>query len=264
MENGLVNVDTVQMMNSLEIAELTGKDHKNVLADIRKQFDELQIDGLKFQLTYKDGSNRDKPMFNLDKEQTLILASGYNVQLRSKIINRWIELENSKLDSYMIGDPIQRAKAWIAEEETRIELKNQLVIANRTKGQIADRQTATAMATASAMVRKNNALENKLKELEEKKEIEIVDTEKYYTVTELGKPVNISAVTFNKLLRDHGLQYNDKIDGVNTWFVTKIGAEYASTKTSKITVLNRVTNRTFEDEKTSIIWSKRVLKLLGL
>ena len=80
-------------MSSVEIAERTGKRHDHVLRDIRKQLTELGLDLPKFGGIYKDSKNREKECFFLDKEQSLILASGYNVELRSKIIKRWMELE---------------------------------------------------------------------------------------------------------------------------------------------------------------------------
>ena len=40
-------------MSSLEIAQLTGKDHKHVLRDIRKMLDELEIDAAQFWATQK-------------------------------------------------------------------------------------------------------------------------------------------------------------------------------------------------------------------
>ena len=56
-------------MSSLEIAKLTGKDHKNVLADIRKMLNELEITELSFQLSYKDSTGRSLPCFNLPKHE---------------------------------------------------------------------------------------------------------------------------------------------------------------------------------------------------
>ena len=78
-------------MSSLEIAELTGKEHRNVMSDIRKMLDELNIDAAMFSATYKAGRNNTYECFNLPKRETLILVSGYSVSMRASIIDRWQE-----------------------------------------------------------------------------------------------------------------------------------------------------------------------------
>ena len=80
-------------MSSLEIAELTGKQHKNVLADIRNMLNQLEIQSAVFSAQYKDSTGRSLVMFNLPKDETLCLIAGYNVQVRMRIIKRWQELE---------------------------------------------------------------------------------------------------------------------------------------------------------------------------
>lgn len=61
-------------MSSLEIAELTGKLHKNVLADIRNLLSQ-GVTKLNFQpSTYKDPTGRKLPCFELTKKGCLILA----------------------------------------------------------------------------------------------------------------------------------------------------------------------------------------------
>ena len=80
-------------MTSREIAALTGKQHKDVLYDIRKMLGELDISSADFSAEYKDSTGRTLPAFNLPKRETLILVSGYNVGMRAKIIDRWQELE---------------------------------------------------------------------------------------------------------------------------------------------------------------------------
>ena len=59
----LVNSDELAM-SSLEIAELTGKRHDHVLADIRKMLTELYGEGgiLKVEDTYRDSKGRTYPM----------------------------------------------------------------------------------------------------------------------------------------------------------------------------------------------------------
>lgn len=80
-------------MSSREIAELTGKAHLNVLRDIRNMLDELEIDQLKFESMSPDGYGRPQPVFNLPKDLTITLISGYNVTMRHRIVTRWQELE---------------------------------------------------------------------------------------------------------------------------------------------------------------------------
>ncbi len=89
----------IQTMSSREIAELTGKRHDNVMVDIRNMFESLKIQSTEFSGDYKDDKGRTYPCFNLPKRETLILVSGYSVELRAKIIDRWQELETNPADN---------------------------------------------------------------------------------------------------------------------------------------------------------------------
>lgn len=80
-------------MSSREIAELTGKQHKHVLDDIRKMLEELGQTSAGFSADLPDAYGRLQPAYSLPKRETLILVSGYNTELRARIIDRWQELE---------------------------------------------------------------------------------------------------------------------------------------------------------------------------
>jgi Rha family phage regulatory protein len=83
-------------MSSREIAELTGKEHRNILRDIRAMLVELHRDGgvLSFERTEINQQNGQAyPVFVLPKRECLILVSGYSTELRARIIDRWQELE---------------------------------------------------------------------------------------------------------------------------------------------------------------------------
>ena len=85
-------------MSSLEIAEVTGKEHKNVMRDIQTILSQ-GVDKLNFErISYKDSMNRVRDAYQLTYKGVLILASGYNPVLREKIINRWEELETGKAE----------------------------------------------------------------------------------------------------------------------------------------------------------------------
>lgn len=89
-----INVNQPLTMSSLEIAAMCNKEHRNVMADIKTMLEQLEIQPAEFSADYKDSRGRTYPCFNLDKEMSLTLVTGYNVTLRHKIIKRWQELEN--------------------------------------------------------------------------------------------------------------------------------------------------------------------------
>jgi anti-repressor protein len=91
----ITTTTSAQTMSSLEIAELTGKEHRNVMRDIRAMLDDLEITQLSFERSYRDSTGRALPCFELPKRETLILVSGYSVALRARIIDRWAELEQA-------------------------------------------------------------------------------------------------------------------------------------------------------------------------
>ena len=63
----------VRTMTSREIAELTGKQHKDVLYDIRKMLDELGLRSADFSADLPDSYGRMQPGFQLPKR-----GSGHN------------------------------------------------------------------------------------------------------------------------------------------------------------------------------------------
>lgn len=173
-------------MSSLQIAELTGKQHAHVMRDIRNLIDSLSAQStsgledikkdyhrgdrtqykylspktqdaiMNFALgktntsqyqfqetTYKDANGNDRACYNLNKKACLLLASGYNVLLRAKIIDRWEELETEKmmqdLPSYQISSPRERAMKWIEEEEIR----QQLALENKQQAERIEQQAET-------------------------------------------------------------------------------------------------------------------------
>lgn len=117
--NSLKTLNTVVTMSSREIAELCDKQHKDVLRDIRKSLESLEIDSAQFCAQYKDSTGRMLPCFNLPKRETLIVVSGYSVELRAKIIDRWMELEAAKQEISVPHDYLSALKALVASEEAK-------------------------------------------------------------------------------------------------------------------------------------------------
>ena len=91
------NNNQPQMMTSLEIAELTGKQHKHLMRDIRNmEIAWEKVNGSKFGLVeYKDKKGELRPCYLLTKTECLYIATKFNDEARAKLVLRWEELERS-------------------------------------------------------------------------------------------------------------------------------------------------------------------------
>ena len=98
-------------MSSREIAELTGKRPADVMRDIRNMLEELNLAERSFASSYKDPTGRTLPMFNLPKDLTITLVSGYNVTMRHRIVTRWMELEAAQAPAPSFALPKTFAEA---------------------------------------------------------------------------------------------------------------------------------------------------------
>jgi phage regulator Rha-like protein len=109
-------------MDSREIAELTGKEHRNVMADIREQLGKLDGGVLRFQHSYLNVQNKEQPCFKLPYRETMILISGYSVELRARIVDRWLELERASAPR--IPKTYAEALQLAADQAKEIEAKS--------------------------------------------------------------------------------------------------------------------------------------------
>ena len=94
--NELMNIENRNTLTSLEIAEVTGKEHKNILADIRDEISKLGTERaeLIFQLSeYKDTTGRKLPMYLLNSKGILQLGARYSAETRFKLIEKIEELK---------------------------------------------------------------------------------------------------------------------------------------------------------------------------
>lgn len=109
-------------MSSLEIAELTGKQHAHIMRDIRKLLSQ-GVTASNFGLSeYRDSTGRKLPFFELTKKGCLILASGYDAVLREKIIDRWEQLELEKRKPQTPQTYLEALKALVSSEEEKQRL----------------------------------------------------------------------------------------------------------------------------------------------
>ena len=94
--NNLMNIENKNTLTSLEVAEITGKEHKNILSDIRDEISKLgeERGRLIFQQSYYTNlQNKQQPMFLLNYKGVLQLGARYNAETRFKLIEKIEQLQ---------------------------------------------------------------------------------------------------------------------------------------------------------------------------
>ena len=110
MKTNIIN-HTEQTITSLEIAELTGKQHKDVLKAIRNMEPAWEkVHGRKFALMFREvkignGAVRRDPCYQLTKTECLYIATKFNDEARAKLVLRWEELGMRDGNLYMTEKP---------------------------------------------------------------------------------------------------------------------------------------------------------------
>lgn len=127
-----IKVENSQLLvSSLEIAENFGKNHRDVIRSIKNTIDSSaqKCAQLFYEATYTSKNNREVPMYYMNRDGFSLLAMGFTgkkaLEWKLKYIKAFNEMEqklSNVKDSYMIEDPIKRAKRWIEEEEERQKL----------------------------------------------------------------------------------------------------------------------------------------------
>lgn len=92
--NQLIAMSGEMTMSSREIAYLTSSTHDNVLKSIRKLVSEGVV-SCNETLYRHEQNNQMYPEFTLNFRDTMVVVSGYNADLRARIIDRWQALEQS-------------------------------------------------------------------------------------------------------------------------------------------------------------------------
>lgn len=159
--NQLINVKNdpgFPAMTSLEIAGLCEKRHDHVCRDIKVMLEQLNIQSPQIWGEYRDDLGRAYPCFHLPKDLCLTLVSGYNVILRKRIIDRWLELEQESKPA--IPQSFSEALRLAADlEEQKQRLSEQLAVA-APKAEFVDRYvTATGSMTFRQVAKLLNAKE---------------------------------------------------------------------------------------------------------
>ncbi len=192
----ITKINNQQTMSSLEIAELTGKQHKDVLKAIRNMETAWEkVQGLKFQLssrTYQlpNGGKKIVPCYELTKTECLYVATKFNDEARAKLVLRWEELERT---APMTPEGVSLTGRAEFTEKVQLMLPSKEEI----------------VQSANQIVGEELRRENKV-------------AEKCLTATEVAKQWGMKVKRFNRLLVDAGIQkyqnrgycINEKYEGM--------------------------------------------------
>lgn len=127
----IMNATDAKTMSSREIAELCEKRHDHVMRDIRDMLVQLHgKEGIpRFGNTYLNAQNGQiYPSFALPKRETLLLVSGYRLDIRAKIIDRWQQLEaDATIDiAVALSNPANLRKLLLDNVEKVLALQGEV------------------------------------------------------------------------------------------------------------------------------------------
>jgi len=224
------------MMSSLDIAEICNKLHKHVLRDIDVLLESLSPSmGLGFKsTTYKDSTGKSNRMFELDKDSTLCLMSGYDVNARMKIIKRWQELEQQQIPSVApaqqsVHEACLASLTWLSEnlrlsESSKVKLLSDhhkelglpsAIIPNYVDEKITNSLTALLKKHGSKLsARKANLILVELGYLEqlERKSTKGDKIRKFYSITATGLQYGKNSVSPNNPRQTQPLFYRNTFE----------------------------------------------------
>lgn len=162
---------------------------------------------------------------SMAKEISMIQRNEKGKQARIYFIECERRLKELPMDSYMIEDRVERAKKWIEEEENR----KQLALEVKQKEEIIVAQTPKV-------------------EYYEK----VLDTSTCYTVTQVAKLYETTAVSLNKILQNQGVQFYQS--GQWQLYAKYQGKGYTDIRTHKLD--NGTTRK-------SLVWTEKGIEFIG-
>lgn len=132
----LMKIDQQLTMTTQEIAEVTCKNHADVMRDVRAMVEKLtkaEMLSCAKSTTYTGKDGRSYPQYELDKDTCMTLLLGYDVVARMRVVKRWQELEAKEQKNQIVlpnfTDPAEAAIAWATEYKAKQLALKQLEVA---------------------------------------------------------------------------------------------------------------------------------------
>ena len=192
-------INKVERMTSIEIAEVTGKQHKDVMRAIRNMEPAWEkVSQGKFSLSSRkveqpNGGIREYPCYSLTKTECLYIATKFNDEARARLVLRWEELERERI-IFGTDDTafLKKDTAVINEKEQCLSKREPCNPCLRKLPSLGVQKQILAMA--------DEIVGTGLRMLNEPAE----DT---LTATQVAKTFNMNTRDFNAVLADMNIQY---------------------------------------------------------
>lgn len=186
-------------MTSLQIAEITGRRHTDVMRAIRNMEPAWEkVSERKFALAeYQDEQGKLRPCYSLNKEECLYIATKFNDEARAKLIKRWKELEEQHQKPSVPQNYLEALKFLVKAEEE----KQQLALENKQKDE-----------TIITISKANVELGNKITEMLPKVSYydRILQSNATMTITQIAQDYGMSAIAMNKELESMRIQHKER------------------------------------------------------
>lgn len=203
-----------ETMTSLEIAEITGKNHAHIMRDIRNLLtqgvSESNFGLSSYKQAQPNGGTKNVPCYELTKKGCLILASGYDALLREKIINRWEELEKEKRNGgFEIPQTLGAALMLAAKQQMEIEEMQRNIEARKAEEQRLLIENAQKDETINEQGEQIIKLSSDIVKMQPKVDYcdIILQSNSTVLVTQIAQDYGYSAVSFNKKLAELKIQH---------------------------------------------------------
>ncbi len=192
-----------ERMTSLQIAEITGKPHNDVMKAIRKmepaweRVQEGKISLMQEEVETNNGGHKMRPYYSLNKEECLYIATKFNDEARAKLIKRWKELEEQHQKPSVPQNYLEALKSLVKAEEE----KQQLALENKQKDE-----------TIITISKANVELGNKITEMLPKVSYydRILQSNATMTITQIAQDYGMSAIAMNKELESMRIQHKER------------------------------------------------------
>ena len=240
MSNESLNkITDQQTITSMEIAEITGKNHYDVMKAIRKMEPAWEkVQGGKFSVLQRvtqlgNGGTKMNPYYKLTKTECLFVATKFNDEARAKLVLRWEQLEKERMmQQPVVVQPAPSQDSTLPADPRNMTRKQLLLMALEAEEENEKLQEKVSGLEADnyGLMLENSQKSQEITQLKERTAYlnVIMADNSTVTVSQVAQDYGFSAVSFNNLLK--GLRIQRKIGEQWVLYAEYLNHGYVATR----------------------------------